>query len=155
VLHEMGHVVGVGTLWGSTVVTGSGTSDPRFTGAQATAAYLGSGGAAGAPSVPIENAGGPGSRDSHWRESVMGRELMTSTISSAGNPLSAITVGSLRDVGYLVSFAAAGGYAVAPNSAGVEINATGTTEVPIIETPAPTPIALDASGRPVGAGRND
>jgi hypothetical protein len=155
VLHEMGHVVGVGTLWGSGVVAGGGTSDPRFTGTHATAAYLSAGGTAGATSVPVENVGGPGSRDSHWRESVMGRELMTSTISSAGNPLSAITVGSLRDVGYLVSFAAATGYGVAPNSAGVGINATGATAIPIVETPPPTPIAVDASGRPVDTRRND
>src|SRR6185436_7927612 len=38
--HEMGHVLGIGTLWSSKgLLVGAGTSNPRFVGAQATAQY--------------------------------------------------------------------------------------------------------------------
>src|SRR4051794_6205534 len=49
--------------------------------------------------VPVENTGGPGTRDSHWREAVFGNELMTGFVGPAGNPLSRTTVGSLQDLG--------------------------------------------------------
>src|SRR5206468_3798545 len=40
ILHEMGHVLGVGTLWDAKgLIAGAGTSNPTFTGAQAVAAY--------------------------------------------------------------------------------------------------------------------
>ena len=63
----------------------------------------GGGSYAGTP-VPVENLGGPGTADGHWRESIMGGELMTGYISFIGNPLSTITVGSLSDLGYTVSY---------------------------------------------------
>src|SRR5439155_22547292 len=38
--HEMGHVLGIGTLWQTKgLLVGGGTSDPRFVGAQAVAQY--------------------------------------------------------------------------------------------------------------------
>ena len=60
VLHEIGHVLGIGTIWQARgLLTGAGTSNPRFTGPQATAEYnaISSG---NATSVPVENGGGPG-----------------------------------------------------------------------------------------------
>ena len=44
----------------------------------------------------------------------MGRELMTGYISFNGNPLSTITVASLADLGYTVSYANADPYTVSP-----------------------------------------
>ena len=42
-------------------------------------------------------------RDAHWRDSVVARELMTPTLSTVGSqPLSAITVQSLADLGHRV-----------------------------------------------------
>ncbi len=39
-LHEMGHVLGIGTIWQARgLVSGAGTSNPLFTGANAVAAY--------------------------------------------------------------------------------------------------------------------
>src|SRR5205085_2342388 len=55
-----------------------------------------------------------GTRDSHWRETVFKNELMTGFVGSAGNPLSRMTVGSLKDLGYVVDMSAAEPYAL-PN----------------------------------------
>jgi hypothetical protein len=112
VLHEMGHVLGVGTLWEDLgLLSGAGTSNPIFTGAQATAAYNQLFGTS-ARGVPVENTGGSGTRDSHWRESTFTSELMTGWVGPGTNlPLSTITIGSLADIGYSVNSAAADSYA--------------------------------------------
>ena len=57
--------------------------------------------------VPVEDTGGQGTADSHWRESVFGSEIMTGFIGAGSNPLSAVTVRSLEDQGYGVNPAAA------------------------------------------------
>ena len=105
VLHEMGHVLGFGTVWASPLLTGAGTSDPRFTGSSAIAGYHLLGG--NQISVPVENTGGDGTADSHWRESVFANELMTGYIGGGGNPLTGMTIGSLQDLGYSVDYASA------------------------------------------------
>lgn len=105
ILHEMGHVLGFGTIWASPLLTGAGTSDPRFTGANAVAGYHELGGQQA--SVPVENTGGSGTADSHWRESVFANELMTGYIGGGGNPLTGMTIGSLQDLGYSVDYASA------------------------------------------------
>jgi Leishmanolysin len=108
IAHEMGHVLGIGTLWTrKRLLTGSGTRDPRFVGPAAAAEYGALGGAGG---VPVENTGGAGTREGHWRESVFGNELMSGFIAATGNPLSRVTVGSLADLGYEVDLDAADDY---------------------------------------------
>jgi hypothetical protein len=63
--------------------------------------------------VPVHNADGPGSRDSHWRESILGRELMTPRLNSGlANPLSRLTAASLQDMGYVVNLAGADMYSI-------------------------------------------
>ncbi len=71
IIHEMGHVLGFGrTVWTlKNLLEGSGGLDPRFLGAQAAEEYRSILGSA-ASDVPIENTGGSGTRDSHWRDSV-------------------------------------------------------------------------------------
>jgi Leishmanolysin len=64
--------------------------------------------------VPVENTGGPGTADSHWRETVFRNELMSGFIAEPGNPLSRMTVASLGDLGYEVDLEAAEPY-VLPN----------------------------------------
>src|SRR5207302_1810183 len=91
VRHEMGHVLGFGTIWQSLgLVPGAGGTDPHFVGAQATAAFDHNGGqpySAGAK-VPVENCCGSGTRDSHWRETVFETELMTGFLNSGvPNPI--------------------------------------------------------------------
>ena len=108
ITHEMGHVLGIGTLWAQKrLLAGSGTADPTFTGAVAVAEYKALGGSG---AVPVENTGGPGTREGHWRESVFGNELMSGFIREPGNPLSRITAGSLADLGYQVDLDAAEDY---------------------------------------------
>jgi hypothetical protein len=111
VLHEIGHVLGIGTLWPDKgLLQGRGTEDPTFLGANAISAYRTMGGQLAA--VPVENTGGDGTRDGHWRETVFGHELMTGWVSSTSNPLSAITIGSLIDLGYGANTSAASTYAM-------------------------------------------
>ena len=112
-LHEIGHSLGFGTLWstsGHLAEPALGTTGPppdtHFTGAAAINAFDAAGGAGrtvGAK-VPVQNTGGGGVVDVHWRESVLGAELMTSALNAGvANPLSPITVESLADIGYVVA----------------------------------------------------
>lgn len=113
ITHEMGHVLGIGSLWDNTgLLSGARTSDPFFTGTEADNRYdaNGGGGAScypGDPAVPVANTGGSGTADSHWRESYLDTEMMTGYAESAGTTeeLSVVTVGSLQDIGYTVDFA--------------------------------------------------
>src|SRR5436190_8289031 len=76
ILHEMGHVVGFGVLWdvvpGNLLVgpASQGGTDPHFDGPLALAAFdnIGGTGYTGGAKVPVEAGGGPGTEDSHWRE---------------------------------------------------------------------------------------
>jgi hypothetical protein len=118
VLHEMGHILGIGTLWTDFgLLSGAGTSNPIFTGANATAQYNQIYGTT-ARGVPVEAGGGSGTADSHWRETVFTNELMTGWAGPGSNlPLSRVTVGSLADLGYTVNYAAADAYT--PTSSGL------------------------------------
>jgi hypothetical protein len=109
ITHEMGHVLGIGTIWSEkSLLEGAGTSNPTFVGEQAMVEFGRlKGNGAGPTPVPVENTGGPGTQDSHWRESVFRNELMTGIVRSAGNPLSLMTVASLQDMGYAVDPSAA------------------------------------------------
>jgi hypothetical protein len=113
ITHEMGHALGfTKRLWAlqEGLVQGVGGEDPTFTGRQAMVQYAHLTGGEHLVGVPLENVGGPGSRDSHWRESVFKAELMTSTIASAGNPMSRLTVAALSDMGYEIDFEAGDPY---------------------------------------------
>lgn len=127
ILHEMGHVLGIGTLWTvkgflqlQSPTTGPG-NDTHFNGPNAVAAFNAAGGAAYVGGkVPVENSqGGAGTRNAHWRESVLDFELMTGFLDGGiANPLSAITVQSMLDLGYTVDAAAADVYTL-PAGAGL------------------------------------
>jgi hypothetical protein len=114
ITHEMGHVIGIGTIWTRKgLLAGAATANPTFTGTNAKKQYgilKGTGPAA----VPVENTGGAGTKNSHWRESVFKNELMSGFIASPNNPLSKLTVASLKDMGYVVNMAAAEAYSL-PN----------------------------------------
>jgi hypothetical protein len=116
ILHEMAHVLGFGSLWSEhAVITGRGSADPFFHGPSARAAFLAaavSGTSFSGNPVPVENSGGPGTRDVHWRESVLTIELMTGFLSgTTSNPLSAVSLASMRDLGYVVNDAVADPFA--------------------------------------------
>jgi hypothetical protein len=107
VFHEMLHGLGFGRVWPISLLTGGATVDPRFTGAAAIAAYAAVGGAS-ASGVPVENVGGAGVADVHWRTSLFPDELMNGTaVAGQTRPLSLITIQSLADIGYTVNVFAA------------------------------------------------
>ncbi len=118
ILHEIGHVLGIGSLWAefdllrdpSLVTPGA---DTHFAGPLAVAAFDEAGGTAyeDGAKVPVENRAGPGSGDSHWRQSVFVTEVMTPFASiGTPDPLSAITLQSLADLGYTVDVSLAEPY---------------------------------------------
>lgn len=109
ILHEMGHVLGFGTIWDDKGLVGAGTSNPTFNGPAARGAWNAIGGSG---NVPVENSGGSGTAGSHWRESTFNGELMTGYIDHWNNPLSALTIGAFADFGYGVDLAAADSYGV-------------------------------------------
>ena len=114
-LHEIGHVLGFGTLWDAfgflqNPSRNNPNADTHFNGPLAIAAFNDAGGwdYAGAK-VPVLRQGGPGSVDSHWRNSVFeGGELMRS--GQGNGVLSAITIQSLADLGYSVDVTQADSY---------------------------------------------
>ncbi|MEZ5774976.1 MAG: leishmanolysin-related zinc metalloendopeptidase [Hyphomicrobiaceae bacterium] len=110
VLHEMGHVLGFGTLW-SYLGLSSGI---RYTGAHALTEYRSLTGDSGATFVPLENGGGPGTAYSHWEEQLFDNELMTGYLGGfgSGNPISRTTIGALQDLGYTVNYAQANAYSL-------------------------------------------
>jgi hypothetical protein len=125
--HEMGHILGIGTLWTSFgLLSGAGTSNPIFTGANATAQYNQIFGTS-ASGVPVENTGGSGTRDSHWRETVFTNELMTGWANSGALPLSRVTIGSLADIGYQVNYAAADPFTPSASGLAAGRQASGTS----------------------------
>jgi hypothetical protein len=128
VLHEMGHILGIGTLWEDKgLLSGAGTSNPIFIGANATAQYNQIFGTS-ARGVPVEATGGSGTADAHWRETVFTNELMTGWAGPGTNlPLSRVTIGSLADLGYTVNYAAADAYT--PTSAGLAAGRSAASSV--------------------------
>jgi len=75
----------------------------------------------------------------------MGKELMTGWVSLISNPLSVITVGSLADMGYTISYVNADPYTV--NSTNIQAGPSGT-EFPLLElAPTWTLHTIDSQGR--------
>jgi hypothetical protein len=152
--HEMAHVLGLGTLgpWDQLLV-GAGGTDPYFTGSATRQAFAASQSPASpftGNSVPVENTGGAGTRDGHWRESVFGSELMTGFYDSGvANPLSAVSAASLRDLGYVVDDSRTEAFTL-PLRLGAW-RAGPPTGLQLVEALAPWPItAVDGTDRPVG-----
>jgi len=128
ILHEMGHVLGIGTLWNVTVTgvsrtclqnsvttfPGNGSTDTYYNCASGLVAFDSIGGTSytGGNRVPVENTGGAGTANGHWRETTFDSELMTGFVEAAGipNPMSLLTAASLEDLGYTVNYAARGNY---------------------------------------------
>jgi hypothetical protein len=106
VTHEMLHVIGVGqTLWAANnFLENVNTSTVGYTGPQGRQGCTDAGGIVTCGlSVPVENVGGAGSVNTHWRELVFGNELMTSQANLGESPISMITIGSLADLGYTIN----------------------------------------------------
>ena len=111
ILHEMAHVMGFGTVWERLELLEdpvdpddpTGDEDPHFVGEEALAAFDSIGGDEyeGGDPVPVQNLGGRGVVNGHWRESVFDTELMTPYLDGGvANPLSIVTIASFQDLGY-------------------------------------------------------
>ena len=110
VLHEMAHVFGFGLLWDNFVphflVHGD---DPHFAGPLARQAFNQAGGTTyTGKKVPLQNI--EGTAGTHWRGSVFGDELMTSRATGNRKNISAITVQTFADYGYIVDVSKADPY---------------------------------------------
>lgn len=123
ILHEMAHVIGIGTLWtfnGLYSNSAASVNDPNN--GQTVGQYTGANGLLGwqveynpaATYVPVEKGGGSGTANGHWNEgdggtgtgyvsTITGQdsrfELMTGWL-NPGSTIGEVTKGGLRDLGY-------------------------------------------------------
>ena len=135
IIHEMAHVLGFGTLWDYFGFLENPSIDPMtdlevtgqetyFDGTEAITKFnpLDTSDSYVDTQVPVENDTtkyDAGSLDGHWRESVFCTELMTPSIGPGlTNPVSAVTLGSLEDIGYLLDYTAAESYTLPTNCEG-------------------------------------
>ncbi|UCG87269.1 MAG: hypothetical protein JSW71_01615 [Gemmatimonadota bacterium] len=167
ILHEMGHVLGFGTLWPTSTFnllqSPSDTApaaivDSYFSGAAAIAAFdsISTSPYTAGEKVPVENDNtrfGVGSLNGHWRESVFDSELMTPQFNSGvPNELSAVTVASLEDMGYQVVRAFSDSYAWPAPAAVAAARASSATVM--VDDIWLGPIrVLDEGGRVIGVVR--
>ena len=129
ILHEMGHVLGIGTLWQTfQLVDGACVGMPTYTGPRGVAAWQGMGGTG---SVPVygEGAAGDGSNCSHWDESTFQTELMTPQLNGSG-PMSALSIESLADFGYVVDATQADAYTLPGSGGGAPALSAGAAHPP-------------------------
>ena len=117
ILHEMVHVIGMGTLWNANnlYINNSG----QYTGANGLAQYQIEFDSA-ATSVPVELDGGAGTANGHWDEGSqtvidtnninfgrpLSAALLTGTLDTNDPYISNTTGGALQDLGYDIDFAA-------------------------------------------------
>lgn len=117
IVHEIGHVLGIGTVWSlKNFLVGCSSDinfpDPVYLGEKAQEEFATLIGEATPQPVPVANRGGPGTRCGHWREGVFGNELMTGFLDTGSNPLSRLTIATLEDLGYEVNYDAADTYQI-------------------------------------------
>lgn len=118
-MHEMGHVIGFGTLWDNNFFTSvqydltngtGGATSTQYTGANALAAYQGEVDPM-ATFIPLEDGGGTGTVGAHWDEAAAGASLVPGNFFGPelmsgfffGGPsafVSETTVASFADIGF-------------------------------------------------------
>lgn len=132
IVHEMGHVLGIGTLWNidapdfnfsRNLLTGT-LEEPYFAGKKANVFWNAEG---GTEELPIESDFGPGTAFGHWDEDTLNNELMTGFLNLGENPLSRITAGSMKDLGY-GSASVGESYDLPKGTLGVTAKASGSGE---------------------------
>ena len=109
ILHEMGHVLGLGTMWRQNGLhSGSVMDDNYRTKSNAEAAWqqICPGGRLPVETFDIEEGIDGGTAGGHWDEDCLANELMTGFVGKA-MPLSNITIASLADMGYTVNYSLA------------------------------------------------
>jgi hypothetical protein len=99
-MHEIGHMLGIGTIWQDNVNANTFT----YTGGEGRRGSVAIG---GPDPPPVENDGSASVARAHWEESVYRDELMTPYLTGSTQPASMLTIGALRDLGYTIPDSAA------------------------------------------------
>lgn len=134
ILHEMGHVLGIGSRWSAEGLTSTGADGPVYTGQNAVDEYNEIFGTSFA-ALPVEDSGGAGTALVHPEEGDVARtiggvnapgldnEVMTGSVEGAGTPmpLSTISIGFLDDLGYEVDYGEADSYSGAGTGSGPRV----------------------------------
>jgi hypothetical protein len=154
VVHEMMHVVGMGTRWGARgILADSGLATVRVTGPLAAQACVDVGGGAVCPgSVPAENCidvpnnrpCGAGTQNSHWKESTFLTEIMTGYANTV-NQMSRMTVQGLADLGYSVNLLTSDPYTVPTPTLMALLEAEG--DATVLPAPMMPRFEFDRAGR--------
>lgn len=167
-LHEIGHALGFGIVWNDLGLLKNPSSegivaDTHFSGPLATEAFDLAGGVnyTEGAKVPVENESEV-SLNSHWRASIFRGELMNptggknypccGTHAGNGGTLSAITIQSLADLGYIVDVSQADHYPLRLTRRAGEATASGTDDLSlnfscnVLERPI---VVVDEEGRVV------
>jgi hypothetical protein len=110
ILHELGHVLGVGTLWEDFDLVPASVDGSGHLLYQGSSGNAGNVQIGGTGSARVEDTGGAGTARSHWKETVYGSELMTGYLSGTSQPLSKLTARSLEDIGFVVNASFADSY---------------------------------------------
>ena len=154
ILHEMGHILGIGTIW-SLLGLKNGAGD--YIGAHGLAEYRALSGNPSAASIPVEHDGGSGTAGAHWDEDTFNAELMTGFAESPGiaMPISRMTIGSLEDLGYTVNYAAADPYSLPGGTPGGAIIGDSGNNNLVGTASADTIMGLGGNDTLAGGGGND
>jgi hypothetical protein len=114
--HELGHALGfVPISYLTKKLASGGVIDPHIVGPTARAEFKNHGAWYQGLTVPLEDASCDGPNNPHWRFLVFGDEVMSSSIvTDYRSPVSVITLGFFRDLGYEVDFSVADPYEVRP-----------------------------------------
>lgn len=157
--HQLAHALGFGTtLWKGKGLLGGDAGAPaglHFNGAEALSAFASVGGRAeSGGGVPLDPASAT-EGNLHWRASVFGPELLTEVLRRGQpNPLSVVTLATMRDTGYrLVDLSVADDYALPSRAVGgtrPAVAGGGAPPIPLADDGLPLPRrVLDARSRAV------
>ena len=153
-VHEIAHTLGFGLLWRPLDLLrdpafGVGAIDAHFVGPLAIAAFDAAGGESytGGAKVPVENLGGGGSANLHWRGSVLRGELLR-PLNALGEreTFSAITIQSMADLGYAVDVGRAEPYTLPAAGGGAREKSGRVADLRDDVLPGPLHV-VDADGR--------
>ncbi len=125
--HELGHALGIGTLWGlkglvnftqAQLISGQCGGDPLYKGVNAVREWKElrktlTGNLSKQDAIPVEEERRVRlAACGHWDEAVFDTELMTPFLEASGSsePLSRLTIASLADLGYTVNYRPAQSY---------------------------------------------
>ncbi len=116
IVHEIGHVLGLGTIWEDKLPQGR-LLEKRgegylYVGQHACQAYAAFRNGASFPGIALDMARQEGTRSFHWSEDDLTHEIMSTkldapSVGTGSNAISTISIGALQDLGYLVDMGAA------------------------------------------------